>query len=35
MEIHGCPAREINAGDGTKPTELDGKCCDGDCECKK
>ena len=35
MEIHGCPARQIEAGDGTKPTELDTTCCNGDCDCKK
>lgn len=35
MEIHGCPARQIEAGDGTKPTEIDKPCCDGECDCKK
>jgi hypothetical protein len=32
MEIHGCPIRQIEAGDGTKPTELDTTCCDGECK---
>jgi hypothetical protein len=35
MEIHGCPARQIEAGDGTKPTELDNGCTCNDCDCKK
>lgn len=35
MEIHGCPARQIEAGDGTKPTELDNGCTCSDCDCKK
>jgi len=35
MEIHGCPARQIEAGDGTKPTEIDKSCSCSDCDCKK
>lgn len=35
MEIHGCPARQIDAGDGTKPTTIDKSCCGDNCNCKK
>lgn len=35
MEIHGCPARQIEAGDGTKPTKFDNGCACSDCDCKK
>lgn len=35
MEIHGCPARQIEAGDGTKPTGIDKPCSCTDCDCEK